>query len=319
MKFGIFVGDLIPVETVRGWIELPLRHAALALCTLALCGMTTVALAQGPVDDDATRKLWDTAYENTSSRRATKKPLRRFYRRTTPSIPTQGVASESVVGVTIWRLQPAKADGDGERIIVHEAAGSVAWTPVRVSSESRLAEGDRVRLSVEAARTGYLYVIDREQYADGTVGEPLLVFPTTRTLGGDNRVEAGRLIDLPDQGDAPPFFTLKRSRADQVGESLTIIITPTPLTEVQIMAKAQVLSPELVAQWEKTWGGPAGRLELAGTPNRAWTSAERDAARPNGQVLNAHAPAPQTLFYRPGVKPSEPFLVKLALQYGRRR
>lgn len=318
MRFGIFVGDFIPVGKVRGWIDLPLKLAGIILCALVIGSSTSVTSAQEPTDD-TTRRLWDTAYTPAPSTRRRTKPVRRSYRTATPSISTRGVESDSVVGVTVWRLRPAAADGEGERIIVHEAAGSVAWTPVRVSSDSRLVEGDRVRLSIEAARTGYLYVIDREQYADGTFGEPLLVFPTTRTLGGDNRVEAGRLIDLPDQGDAPPFFTLKRSRGDQIGESLTIIITPTPLTELQIGAKAQTLSPDLVAKWEKTWGGPAGRMELTGSSQLAWTRTEREAAKPNGQVLNAHAPAPQTLFYRPGVKATEPFLVKLALQYGRRR
>ena len=56
-----------------------------------------------------------------------------------------------------------------------------------------LAIGQRVRLSIESARTGYLYVINRELYADGSTGEPYLIFPTTRLHRGDNKVTIGRI------------------------------------------------------------------------------------------------------------------------------
>ena len=75
-------------------------------------------------------------------------------------------------------------------------------------------------LSFESARAGFLYVIDREQYADGSASEPYLIFPTSRTRGGDNRVEAGRLIEVPDQADRPNYFSVRRSRPDQVAETL---------------------------------------------------------------------------------------------------
>jgi hypothetical protein len=204
-------------------------------------------------------------------------------------------------------------------MIVHEGSDAAAWIPERVPSNAGLSEGDRVRLSVEAARTGYLYVIDREQYADGTLGEPYLIFPTTRTLGGDNRVKAGRLVDIPAQEDSPPFFTLKRSRADQVGELLSVIVTPAPLDELQIGAQAQRLSPERVARWEKSWGRQTGRMELSDGAGKLWTKEEKEAGASPARLLNASAPNPQTLYYRPGAKPDEPLLIKVQLQYRRRK
>jgi hypothetical protein len=202
--------------------------------------------------------------------------------------------------------------------MVHEGADAVAWIPERVNANAGLADGDRVRLSIEVTRTGYLYVIDRERYADGTFGVPYLIFPTTRTLGGDNQVTAGRLIDIPAQEDSPPFFTLKRSRADQVGELLTVIITNAPLEELQIDATAQKLSAERVAEWEKSWGGPEGRLELGRGAVAVWTKAEKEAGASTVQLLNAHAPAPQAVYYRPGLKSDAPLLIKVQLQYRRR-
>jgi hypothetical protein len=54
-----------------------------------------------------------------------------------------------------------------------EDARPTEWTPQRIEADTPLKVGERVRLSIESPRTGYLYVIDREQYADGSYGECL--------------------------------------------------------------------------------------------------------------------------------------------------
>jgi hypothetical protein len=297
------------------------RLGAVAICALALCSISLVSTAQSTQDEETTRKLWDTAFSTTrrKSARSGRNTARRTYRVVTPRISPVDVSRDAVIGVTVWRLRPSKAADEGERIIVHEGSDAAAWIPERLPANAGLAEGDRVRLSIEAARTGYLYVIDREQYADGTLGEPYLIFPTTRTLGGDNQVKAGRLVDIPAQEDSPPFFTLKRSRADQVGELLTVIVTPAPLDELQIGAQAQRLSAEHVARWEKLWGGQAGRFELSDGAGKFWTREEKEAAMSGGRPLKATAPNPQVLYYSPNVKSDEPLLIKVQLQYQRRR
>jgi hypothetical protein len=302
----------------------PLRATGLwivGICAFAFCSISLVAATQNTQDEETTRKLWDTAFSTTRwkpTRSGRNTAGRGNYRVATPRISPAGVSGESVVGVTVWRLRPTRAADDGERMIVHEGSDATSWIPERMPANAGLAEGDRVRLSIEAARTGYLYVIDREQYADGTLGEPYLIFPTTRTLGGDNQVKAGRLVDIPAQEDSPPFFTLRRSRADQVGELLTVIVTNSPLDELQIGATAQRLSAELVARWEKTWGGQAGRLELSDGAGKLWTREEKEAGASAARLLKAAAPNPQTLYYRPGIKSGEPLLIKVQLQYGRR-
>lgn len=294
------------------------RLRVISICAFALCALS-LAAAQSTQEEETTRKLWDTAFKAIirKPKRPDRNTARGGYRVATPRVSPAGVSGDSVVGVTIWHLRLSRDADDGERMIVHEGSDAAAWIPERVSGNTALSEGDRVRLSIEAARTGYLYVIDREQYADGTLGEPYLIFPTTRTLGGDNRVRAGRLIDIPAQEDSPPFFTLKRSRADQVGELLSVIVTPTPLEELQTEAQAQRLSAERVAQWEKSWGAQTGRFELSGGAGKVWTKEEKEAGA--GRLLKASSPNPQTLYYRPGVKSDEPFLVKVQLQYRRRR
>jgi hypothetical protein len=264
--------------------------------------------AQKP--EEGTRKLWDTAFIAPSSSK--KIPARRrAYRNATPNVPVNNVAPETVVGVTLWRLRPANRSDSGERLIVHDDNAVTEWMPERISATTRLAQGDRLRISVETVRAGYLYVIDREQYADGTLGEPYLIFPTTRTSGGNNQVAIGRLLEIPAQDDSPPFFTMKKSRPDHVAEVLSVIVAPAPLEEVQITDKAQKLTDAQVASWEKAWGTSVGRLEMS-TTGQTWTKAEKDATT---RALTASAPAPQLLFYRPSVKPTEPMFVKLRLQY----
>jgi hypothetical protein len=265
-------------------------------------------LAQKP--EEATRKLWDTAFiAPANSKKTTTR--RRAYRNATPNVPVNNVAPETVVGVTLWRLRPANRADSGERLIVHDDSATSEWLPERISAMTRLVQGDRLRISVETVRAGYLYVIDREQYADGTLGEPYLIFPTTRTSGGKNEVAVGRLLEIPAQDDSPPFFTMKKSRPDHVAEVLSVIVTPTPLEEAQITDKAQKLTDAQVTAWEKAWGTSVGRLEMS-TTGQTWTKEEKDATT---RALTASAPAPQLLFYRPSVKPTEPMYVKLRLQY----
>lgn len=284
--------------------------ALLVLIAVSLCVVEqrSSVLAQKP--EEATRKLWDTAFIATSNRRKPSK-RRSNYRVATPNVPVENVAPDTVVGVTLWRLRPANRSDSGERLIVHDDNATKEWLPERISASTKLVQGDRLRISVEAVRAGYLYVIDREQYADGTLGEPYLIFPTTRTAGGDNRVAIGRLLEIPAQEDSPPYFTMRKSRPDHVAEVVSVLVTPTPLEGLQITDKAQKLADSQVASWEKSWGSSVGRLELS-TTGQTWTREEKDATT---RALTASAPAPQLLFYRPSAKPTEPIFVKLRLQY----
>lgn len=281
----------------------------MALLALSSCLVEPGSLVLAQKSDDATRKLWDTAFIASSNNRRSSK--RRSYRVATPNVPVDNVAPDTVVGVTIWRLRPANRSDSGERLIVHDDSATKEWLPERISANTRLVQGDRLRISVEAVRAGYLYVINREQYADGTQGEPYLIFPTTRTGGGDNRVEVGRLLEIPAQDDSPPYFTMKKSRANHVAEVVSVLVSPTPIEGLTITDKALKLSEELVAKWDSAWGSSVGRLEMA-TTGQAWTREEKDSAT---RALTSSAPAPQLLFYRPMVKPMEPMFVKLKLQY----
>lgn len=219
------------------------------------------------------------------------------------------------IGLTVWRLRPAKAN-DSVRMIVQQGEDAVEWTPERVSSDTPMRQNDRIRLSFEAPQNGYLYIIDREQFADGSYGQPELIFPTTRTRGGDNRVSAGHIVELPGQDDRPNFFTMRPRRADVRGESLTVIVTPQPLDGITIGEKPLALTAEQVAKWEQTWGARVERFEMADGAGQAWTTAEKDAGANATRQLTQEDPPPQTI-YRVAVKPGSPVLVNVGLRYAR--
>jgi len=218
------------------------------------------------------------------------------------------------LGVTIWRLRPSTGDEPGARILVQEQTGTTTWIPERVSSSTNLKAGDRLRLTFESPEQGYLYVIDRERYTTGERGMPFLIFPTTRTRGGDNRVAPGKLIDIPGQDDRPSFFTMRKTRADQVEEEITVLLTPKLLEGVEIGPAALELSSGQVAVWEKQWKGKVQTFELSGGAGKAWTSAEQRAAADSTRLLTQEDPAPQTV-YRVEAGPGEPALITVRLRY----
>jgi Domain of unknown function (DUF4384) len=218
------------------------------------------------------------------------------------------------IGLTIWRLRPSRSTDKGARIIVQEAATEVQWTPERISTATLLKVGEHLRFSFESAQKGYLYVIDRERYADKTLGDPTLIFPTTRLRNGDNSVTPGRLIEIPDQSDRPNYFTLQRTRENQVGEELVLLVTPEPLEGITPGANPVVLPKDKVAAWEKQWGRPAQQLELVGGVGRPWTKAEQQAGGDQARLLTQQDPSPQTVF-RVAAGPEVPVLFQVNLKY----
>ena len=229
------------------------------LCLALMCCGS--ALSQTTQDDQESSRQIVLDRFNTSrpeppkTANAAVKPL---YRRTGAArIVRRGARPPAIeeIGVTIWRLRPARETDQGGRVLVLDGLKQAQYTPERIEAATPLSIGDRVRITVESPRSGFLYIIDREQYADGSFGEPMLIFPTLKTRGGDNRVMPGKLIDIPAQEDQYSYFTAQPagSRRDQVAEVLTVILVPSPLP-VTILVSSGVfpersgsLSPTLSA------------------------------------------------------------------------
>ena len=312
-------------------------RALQTVCAVVLCAACLIITSAQQRSDEQRSRGLSLGGEFTGARPAAKSPqvakptgtssaipAKPIYRPATPAGQSAAPAGNSrvdpsrfaQVGVTIWRLRPSSSADGGARLLVQEGASATTeLTPVRVEADTPMRVGDRVRLSIESPRTGYLYVVDREQYADGTLGDPYLIFPTKRTRGGDNRVQAGRLIDIPAQEDRPNYFTLKPGRADQIGEMLTVLITPALLEDLAITDRPLKLSSEQILRWEGAWGATQGeRYEMEGGAGRAWTKEEQAAGGTTGRMLTQEEPAPQTIYSVPS-KSGSPVLITLTLRY----
>jgi hypothetical protein len=218
----------------------------------------------------------------------------------------------------VWRLRPARADDEGARVIVTDGLKQAQWIPERIESATPLNIGDRVRITVESPRAGFVYIIDREQYADGSFGAPALIFPTLRARGGDNRVLPGKLIDIPAQEDQYSYFTAQPvgGRRDQVAEVLTVILSPQQLP-LTIGDQPLRILPSQLAEWEKSWGGLAETLELVNGASRTWTNEEKAASAANGRQLTQSGPPPQTVYRVVARKTGGPLMVTVPLRYVR--
>lgn len=247
------------------------------------------------------------------------KPAKRTYKlASAPAKTTQPKTKQNTIaqlGITIWRLRPTTASDTGARMLVREKSKSAEMVPERVEAGITFREGDQIRLSIESAEPGYLYVIDRELLSDGSVGAAMLIYPWAG-MPGDNRAGPGKLIDIPAQEDDPSYFTARRSSPNHAGEILTIIVTSSPIN-LPISEKPIQISNADLANWEKLWGGQTEQFEMEDGAGETWTAHEKQAsAHSSGRQLTREDPAPQTI-YRVSVPDNKALLVSVRLNYGR--
>lgn len=187
----------------------------------------------------------------------------------------------------------------------------------RIEADTPLKVGQLLRLSVEIPQDGYLYVIDREKYEDGTVSAPFLIYPTNPN-SNEHQVKAGRTIELPDSENA--FEVKLRSESNNsvlTGELLSFIVTPRPLENLpRPDADGNIQLPETqVKAWEKQWAQniPVQQLELEKGAGKTRTTSEQSALTEKGKALKQDDPLPQTVF-RISVKRGSPFIVQMPLR-----
>jgi hypothetical protein len=260
-------------------------------------------LSLGAMAQESTRQLWNTEFLN-------ERPPAKNAAPAAPRPRSGGF----IVGVTIWQLRPASnSDPPETRLLVLEGGKQDESAPQRIEAGTPLKPGDRVRLTIEAPRPGYLYVVDQEQYSGGKFGEPYLIYPNWQTKPGDNATAPGRLIEIPDQRNEPNCFTIRPSRPDQSGELLTLLITAQPLTGLAIGREPLRLQGEQFAEWERKYGASAQRLELAGGAGKQWTPQEKKAGADRSVRLTQDDPVPQT-FYRVTDRTDPPVLLHMPLR-----
>ena len=230
-----------------------------------------------------------------------------------PAAPPAGMVFAQM-GVTIWRFRRSTAADKTKELVEEDQSGPTEWTLERIEEGTPLSTGQRVRLSIESlTRTGYLYVIDRELYADGTLGDPVLLFPTEKTRDA-NYVKAGRLVYIP---SATGKFRIKPSEGTKVhvGEMVTILVSPEKLINPeQLGAKSIRLPRQQVESWEKLWGATPTRFEMDGGAGQTMTEKEQAAGASSSPELTQEDPVPQTV-YRVAIKPTNPIVLSVPLKF----
>jgi hypothetical protein len=191
-------------------------------------GLTPRDIKSDSFVKERTKKSAGKPYKSRSYKykRKTKRYRRRYRsvsQRTGRRRKPKAKPEEVQIGVTMWKLRPPQAGETGPLMNV-QISDTVdeKWIPERVEADTGFREGDMIRLAVESTVKGYLYIINSEMYTDGSLGDPRLIFP--ESLEEDNRVEAGLLVDIPDQTEDYPYFKIATKRKDYAGEALLIVV-----------------------------------------------------------------------------------------------
>jgi hypothetical protein len=262
---------------------------------------------------DETRQIFDTHFANSRVSAAPSAPRTTpLYRHVTQPEPANASGAavkksahsdspDAALGITIWKMLPPAA-GDVARLLVldRNSGSKDELTPHRIEAGDLLGIGDRVRLSIESPANGFLYVVDQELYSDGSLGPPYLIFPVNETRGGDNRVLAGQLVDIPEQSDPINAFTIKSKGPSDQGEKLTVLLSPGPIPGLPLVREARPLSNVVFRSWLQQFQSRSEHFELADGRGHSWTKAEQEAGADPKRLLTLSDPAPQTVFLFPG-------------------
>lgn len=232
---------------------------------------------------------------------------------------------DALLGFTVWKVRPATEKDAAKELLEEERDGKLQnseYTLERMLTETPLVAGERIRLSIESlSHRGYLYVVERELYSDGSYSVPKLIYPTLRTRNRNNPVSAGNLVFVPEGARhfrVAPAQTVKK----QVAEVLTVIISPTVLVDDSFLqTRAIDLPAEQFAGWLDRWEVDTTLLEQIDGAGQTITlveqSAGRDAAKgltEESSVLTQDDAVPQSIF-RSKIKSGEPVLVNVYLSF----
>jgi hypothetical protein len=257
---------------------------------------------------------------------------------TTASFPIEELSKNEsylTVGVTLWGVQVASEIEKQDSKVTKER---MTWDQQehlvvvkRVSDESPIPNQELLQMTIEylpdqagpgprgSNRAAYLYVINREQFLDGSIKNARLIFPTLLTYGGDNRLLPGKTVTLPDP--TRPFRIKRDATAQsQAYETYTIILSPRPLDSQlprEISRRAMELSPELVAAWERQMGITEVRADLRDGVGQVRTQRELGASGDTDELRGTEDSAedltqddlPPQIVFRKKAKPDAGMLV----------
>jgi hypothetical protein len=231
-------------------------------------------------------------------------------------VSNSAAQDDAFIGFTVWEMREAVAGVERRKLTLKKSNGqNVVLRPFRLGLDTRLVAGRSYVFSVESARPGYLYVIDRELYANGSLGQPLLIFPTKDPSLSGNQIAAGYPIEIPNQRTETAYFEAEKNGQNHIGEALTIIVSSQPLiAESRLKVEPIALDSDELAKWEKQWRTRsrwADNLEATGRP---YSEQEGKAGAEPDFKLKETDPLPQRLF-RVDAKAESALMITLKLRY----
>ena len=190
------------------------------------------------------------------------------------------------IGLTMWKMRPPRSSERGLVLLPVDDRGTEKnWLPERVDPDSVFKSGDMIRFAIESSKAGYRYIVDRETFADGSLGAPCLIFPESE--GDDNSVYPGMLFDIPDQRGNPPYFTFKpfpdcidkpriAGGPDYMGELMTVIISSQPLSVFKLDRHGKIQNSDVLAEIED--GAEIEIFSRTDSADRIYSKEEADSA-----------------------------------------
>lgn len=180
--------------------------------------------------------------------------------------------------------------------------------PVRVDASRTFRAGDQVRLTFESNTDGYLYVFYTENGQN-----PQMIFPDARLVGGDNRIAAHALYEVPSSMETDErlrWFTFDDKPAT---ERLFVVVTRQPLAGVptgDALINHCRTSGAAGCAWRpdaRAWASvqksmQTGRVltsrnnvSSGGSAGQVQTNDERSAVRVRGATMSQQSAAPATI------------------------
>lgn len=218
------------------------------------------------------------------------------------------------LGVTFWKLRPLKKseEEDAPTFKVNTGDGYEDWTAERVSSSTKFKPGDRVRFTIEPLRSGFIYILNREVYKDGTTGKTLLIHPdfAGRTRR-DVSVNAGRLVEIPATSEDIPYFLIGTDEEKYSGEEIIVVISPTKLSGFNFGKDEILVQPSLIEKWFNEWASSTDAYDASDGEGVAYTRTEAEAVKTRS--LTQEEPLPQTIYRFKSVA-GKPLMISFQLQ-----
>ena len=187
-----------------------------------------------------------------------------------------------------------------KRIKGKEVETIIRLTPERVDSEAQFSDGEKLRVSIEAPFESYVYILNQERYANGTLSDPFLIYPGRSDIRVNKRAGPGRLVYLPEEPDYFEIFTLNPGGKKKSGEMFTIVLSSglvAALPPLEGTEDTREIDQVLFNRLQHDLGGAVWKFKQIGGARRNITRVEKRAGPKGGELLDDVDPQPETIYH----------------------